>query len=59
VRIEEPSADEAVAILLALRAAVEWSVRYLPDFRLPVKALDLVDQASAAVRFAKLSPGSG
>ena len=74
VKIEEPSADEAVAILLALRprleahhgvaleeaalwAAVEWSVRYLPDFRLPDKALDLVDQACAAVRFGTLSPG--
>lgn len=73
MRIEEPSADEAVAILLALRprleahhgvalkeaalrAAVEWSVRYLPDFRLPDKALDLVDQACAAVRFGTLSP---
>lgn len=73
VRIAEPSADEAVAILLALRprleahhgvklddaalrAAVEWSVRYLPDFRLPDKALDLVDQACAAVRFQTLTP---
>ncbi len=73
VRIEEPSADEAVAILLAQRprleahhgvaldeaalwAAVEWSIRYLPDFRLPDKALDLVDQACAAVRFVTLSP---
>ena len=73
MRIEEPSADEAVAILLALRprleahhgvaldeaalrAAVEWSVRYLPDFRLPDKALDLVDQACAAVRFRTLTP---
>ena len=73
VRIEEPSADEAVAILLALRprleahhgvtldeaalrAAVEWSVRYLPDFRLPDKALDLVDQACAVVRFRTLTP---
>jgi ATP-dependent Clp protease ATP-binding subunit ClpC len=73
LRVEEPSADEAVAILLAmrprlethhgvaleeaaLRAAVEWSVRYLPDFRLPDKALDLVDQACAQVRFATLSP---
>jgi ATP-dependent Clp protease ATP-binding subunit ClpC len=54
VKIEEPSTDEALAILLALRprleahhgvvledaalrAAVEWSVRYLPDFRLPDK----------------------
>ena len=50
MKIGEPSADEAVAILLAmrprleahhgvtlndeaLRAAVEWSIRYLPDFR--------------------------
>jgi ATP-dependent Clp protease ATP-binding subunit ClpA len=74
VRIEEPSADEAVAILLALRsrleahhgvaldeaalrAAVEWSVRYLPDFRLPDKALDLVDQACAAVRFRTSTKG--
>ncbi len=73
VKIEEPSADEAVAILLALRprleahhgvvldeaalrAAVEWSIRYLPDFRLPDKALDLVDQACAAVRFQTLTP---
>ena len=70
---EEPSADEAVAILLALRprleahhgvrldeaalrAAVQWSVRYLPDFRLPDKALDLVDQACAAVRYRTLTP---
>ena len=76
VRIEEPSADEAVAILLALRprleahhgvalddaalrAAVEWSIRYLPDFRLPDKALDLVDQACAAARFVTLSPQKG
>ena len=35
---------------------MEWSVRYLPDFRLPDKALDLVDQACAVVRFATLSP---
>jgi ATP-dependent Clp protease ATP-binding subunit ClpC len=73
LRIEEPTADETVEILLALRprleshhgvvleeaalrAAVEWSVRYLPDFRLPDKALDLVDQACAAVRFQTLTP---
>jgi hypothetical protein len=37
-------------------AAVEWSVGYLPDFRLPDKALDLVDQACAAVRFWSLTP---
>ncbi|MCX6878062.1 MAG: hypothetical protein NTW21_30260 [Verrucomicrobia bacterium] len=40
----------------ALRAAVEWSIRYLPDFRLPAKALDLVGQACAAVRFRTLTP---
>ncbi|MFZ4780550.1 MAG: hypothetical protein ACOYM3_34795 [Terrimicrobiaceae bacterium] len=73
VKVEEPSAEEAIAILLdlrtrlethhgvaldesALRAAVEWSIRYLPDFRLPDKALDLVDQACAAVRFWTLTP---
>jgi len=39
-----------------LRAAVEWSIRYLPDFRLPDKALDLVDQACAAARFRTLTP---
>ena len=74
VRIEEPSAEETVEILMALRArleehhgvtltdealraAVEGSIRYLPDFRLPDKALDLVDQACAAARFQTFSPG--
>lgn len=73
LRVEEPTAEEAVGILTALRerleahhgvkleddalqAAVEWSVRYLPDFRLPDKALDLVDQACAAARFQTLTP---
>ena len=42
--------------LYPLRAAVEWSLRYLPDFRLPDKALDLVDQAGAAVRFRTFTP---
>ena len=73
VRIEEPSAEETVEILMALRArmeehhgvtltdealraAVEGSIRYLPDFRLPDKALDLVDQACAAARFQTFSP---
>ncbi|MCA9558637.1 MAG: AAA family ATPase, partial [Myxococcales bacterium] len=32
----------------ALRAAVDLSVRYLPDRRLPDKAIDLVDEAGAA-----------
>ena len=74
LRIEEPTPEETVVILMALRerlekhhgvaldddalkAAVEWSVRYLPDFRLPDKALDLVDQACAAARFRTLTPG--
>jgi len=73
LRIEEPTPEEAVVILSALRerleehhgvaldddalkAAVEWSVKYLPDFRLPDKVLDLVDQACAAVRFRTLTP---
>ena len=37
-------------------AAVEWSIRYLPVFRLPDKALDLVDKACAVVRFRTLAP---
>jgi ATP-dependent Clp protease ATP-binding subunit ClpC len=73
LRVEEPTPEEAVGILTALRerleahhgvkldddalrAAVEWSVRYLPDFCLPDKALDLVDQACAAARFRTLTP---
>lgn len=73
LQVEEPTAEESVGILTALRerleihhgvkledealrAAVEWSVRYLPDFRLPDKALDLVDQACAAARFRTLTP---
>ena len=34
----------------ALKAAVELSVRYLPDRRLPDKALDLIDEAAASAR---------
>lgn len=34
----------------ALRAAVELSVRYMPERRLPDKAIDLIDEASAIVR---------
>ena len=36
----------------ALRAAVELSVRYLPDRNLPDKAIDLVDEAGASRRLA-------
>jgi ATP-dependent Clp protease ATP-binding subunit ClpC len=39
----------------ALIAAVDWSIRYLPDFRLPDKAIDLVDTACAQARFMSLS----
>ncbi|MCX6972371.1 MAG: ATP-dependent Clp protease ATP-binding subunit [Verrucomicrobia bacterium] len=35
----------------AISAAVEWSVRYLPDFRLPDKAIDLLDTACAQAKF--------
>jgi len=43
----------------ALSAAVEWSVRYLPDFRLPDKAIDLVDTACAQARFITFSSNTG
>jgi ATP-dependent Clp protease ATP-binding subunit ClpC len=39
----------------ALGAAVEMSVRYLTDARLPDKAIDLIDQACARARLATLS----
>ncbi len=43
----------------AIDAAVEWSIRYLPDFRLPDKAIDLVDTACAQARFLTFSGGAG
>jgi ATP-dependent Clp protease ATP-binding subunit ClpC len=42
----------------AIDAAVELSMRYLPDFRLPDKAIDLIDQACASGRIASLSASS-
>ncbi|MCX6972633.1 MAG: ATP-dependent Clp protease ATP-binding subunit [Verrucomicrobia bacterium] len=39
----------------AISAAVEWSVRYLPDFRLSDKAIDLLDTACAQARFLTFS----
>ncbi len=39
----------------ALEAAVTLSVRYLPDRRLPDKAIDLVDEACALVRMERLT----
>lgn len=43
----------------ALSAAVEMAVRYLPDRRLPDKALDLLDEACTRVRVATLSNKPG
>lgn len=40
----------------ALEAAIDLSVRYLSDLRLPDKAIDLIDQACAQVRMVSLSP---
>lgn len=39
----------------AITSAVSLSIRYLPDFRLPDKALDLIDQACAMSRFKTLT----
>ncbi|MGC8754588.1 MAG: ATP-dependent chaperone ClpB [Thermosulfidibacteraceae bacterium] len=67
VFVDEPSVEEAVAILRGLKeryeihhgvrisdtaivAAVQLSVRYIPDRRLPDKAIDLVDEACAKLR---------
>ncbi|MGW3953142.1 AAA family ATPase [Streptomyces sp. NPDC004752] len=38
-------------------AAVDLTVRHLPELRLPDKAIDMLDQACAAARIATLSPG--
>jgi ATP-dependent Clp protease ATP-binding subunit ClpC len=42
----------------AINAAVEFSVRYLPDLNLPDKAIDLIDQACAAIRILSFPQGS-
>jgi ATP-dependent Clp protease ATP-binding subunit ClpC len=39
----------------ALESAVQLSVRYLPEQRLPDKAIDLIDQACSEARFRSLS----
>ena len=41
----------------AIEAAVEFSIRYLPDLNLPDKAIDLIDQACAAIRMLSFSRG--
>jgi ATP-dependent Clp protease ATP-binding subunit ClpC len=72
IQVEEPSREEALAILkglqsrfeahsgatitdAALEAAVDLSMRYLPDLRLPDKAIDLIDQACACAYLPSLS----
>ena len=72
VMLEEPTRDEAVAILKgiahkyeehhrvtiseeAILAAVDLSTRYINDRNLPDKAIDLIDEASSAVRLRSLS----
>ncbi|MGZ4172886.1 MAG: AAA family ATPase [Solirubrobacteraceae bacterium] len=67
VMVEEPSVQDAIAILRGLRsqyeehhrvqiadealeAAARLSDRYISEYRLPDKAIDLVDQAAARLR---------
>ncbi|GAB3985643.1 ATP-dependent Clp protease ATP-binding subunit [Actinoallomurus acanthiterrae] len=42
----------------AVEAAVDLAIRFLPDLRLPDKAIDLLDEACAAARIRTLSPGA-
>jgi ATP-dependent Clp protease ATP-binding subunit ClpC len=39
-------------------AAVELAIRYLPEFHLPDKAIDLLDEACAAARIPRLTPAA-
>ena len=67
VPVEEPTAEEAVAILRgikekyelhhgvqitddALISAVDLSIRYLPDRKLPDKAIDLIDESMSKLK---------
>lgn len=67
VLVQEPSPEDAIAILRGLReryeifhgvhitesalhAAVFLSSRYIPDRRLPDKAIDLIDEAASMIR---------
>ena len=43
----------------ALRAAAELSTRYLQDRRLPDKAIDLIDEAGAALKIKEMSKPAG
>ena len=70
VMVEEPTVEEAVAILEgikgqyekhhgvkisqeAIQAAVQLSARYINDRNLPDKAIDLMDEAAAAMSLGK------
>ncbi len=72
VYVEEPSVDEAIAILRGLKekyevyhgvkisdsaviAAVNLSVRYITQRFLPDKAIDLIDEAAAALKLERES----
>ncbi|HEY5714381.1 MAG TPA: AAA family ATPase [Candidatus Gracilibacteria bacterium] len=67
VMVEEPTAEEALAILRGIRekyelhhgvqiaddaliAAVDLSIRYLPDRKLPDKAIDLIDESMSKLK---------
>jgi ATP-dependent Clp protease ATP-binding subunit ClpC len=43
----------------ALEAAVDFSIRYMHDFRLPDKAIDLVDQACAVAMLRSFTKAAG
>ncbi|MGH2448705.1 MAG: AAA family ATPase, partial [Chloroflexota bacterium] len=76
VMVDEPSAEEAVAMLQAVRpeyekhhgvqiedaaveAAVNLSDRYISDRFLPDKAIDVLDEASSALRLDASESGEG
>ncbi|MBV9279056.1 MAG: ATP-dependent Clp protease ATP-binding subunit, partial [Chloroflexi bacterium] len=76
VLVDEPSAEEAVAMLMAVRpeyekhhgvritdaavaAAVTLSDRYINDRFLPDKAIDVLDEASSALRLEASESGEG
>jgi len=53
IDVQEPSTEDAIKILLgytdeAIRGAVELSVRYIGDRKLPDKAIDVIDEAGAS-----------
>jgi ATP-dependent Clp protease ATP-binding subunit ClpC len=57
----QPNLEEHHGVTIgdaALEHAVQWAVRYLPDFRLPDKAIDVVDQACTRAVLATFSTGA-